>query len=466
MEDSTKQHLESSDTTQAPSDYTSGSIIKSIISMGAPSMLGFMATHIYSMVDTWWVSQLPGSESAVAGLVVFNNIMWFFGSINVMVGSGSVAIISRRYGEKRFDLAEKAIKETFLMKFIAGALFGALGVMFLTQVVTLAGATGPMQAFSVAYGGIMFWGMPFAFVAFSVFTALRGIANPKLAMSVMLASTGLNLILDPLLIFGYFGFPKLGIQGAAYASVVSYIMVVIVGVVILYGGFANVRLHFFSKTKLGIGTMWHMLRIGMPSWVAAATDSGMRLALTPLVALYGASVVAAYGIGLQVVGFGIMMVVGIGLGLSSLIGHTLGVGKIERARKTGNRALALAAGIMSVLGIIVYVFARQFAELYFADPETIRQTVGVLRVFAFGFPIWGVWIMLEGLFGGVGMNKPTMIVSLIQAFVLQIPVAFLLVKVYHTGPHALWVSVIVIAYISTIGFWLYYRRGTWLHAKV
>ncbi len=451
---------------KSTTDHTSGSIIKAIISMGAPSMLGFMATHIYTMVDTWWVSQLPGSQSAVAGLVVFNNIMWFFGSINVMVGAGSVAVISRRYGEKRFDLAEKAIKETFLMKFVAGALFGTLGLTFLTQFVTIAGATGQMQAYSVDYGAIMFWGMPFAFVAFSVFTALRSIANPKMAMNVMLASTALNLILDPILIFGYLGFPAMGIQGAAYASVISYIMVVIVGVIIFFGGFANLRLRLFSKTKLGLSTMWHMLRIGLPSWVSSATDSGMRLALTPLVALYGERVVAAYGIGLQVVGFGIMLVVGIGLGLSALIGHTIGVGKLERARKTGDRALALAASIMTILGIAVYVFARQFAELYFTDLETIRETVDILRVFAFGFPIWGVWIMLEGLFGGVGMNKPAMLVSLVQAFVLQIPMAYLLVKFYNASPHSLWISVILIAYVSTIGFWLYYRRGTWLHAKV
>ncbi len=434
--------------------------------MGAPSMLGFMATHIYTMVDTWWVSQLPGSESAVAGLVVFSNIMWFFGSINVMVGSGSVAIISRRYGEKQFDLVEKAIKETFLMKAVAGTIFGALGLFFLSEVVTLAGARGAMHSFSVSYGAIMFWGMPFAFVAFSSFTALRSIANPKMAMIVMLSSTALNLVLDPLLIFGYWGFPKLGIQGAAYASVISYVLVVLVGIFILYGGFANVRLHWFSKTRLSITTMWEMLRIGLPSWVAAATDSGMRLALTPLVALYGERVVAAYGIGLQVVGFGIMLVVGIGLGLSSLIGHTLGVGKIERARKTGDRALALAGGIMTVLAVLVYAFATQFAELYFTDPKTISETVTILQVFAFGFPIWGIWIMLEGIFGGVGMNKPTMIVSLIQAWALQIPVALLLVKVYDASPQDLWIATVAIAYVSSIGFWLYYRRGTWLHAKV
>ncbi len=466
MEESTKHEAEPSVADSIVPDYTSGSIIKSIISMGAPSMLGFMATHIYTMVDTWWVSQLPGSQSAVAGLVVFSNIMWFFGSINVMVGSGSVAIISRRYGEKRFDLAAKAIKETFLMKFAAGALFGVLGVVFLDQVVTLAGSTGAMHVFSVNYGGIMFWGMPFAFVAFSVFTALRSIANPKMAMSIMLGSTALNLILDPLLIFGYLGFPKLGIQGAAYASVIAYIAVVLTGLVILYGGFANLRLRLVSQAKLSFKTMWEMLRIGFPSWIASATDSGMRLALTPLVALYGERVVAAYGIGLQVVGFGIMLIVGIGLGLSSLIGHTLGAGKVERARQTGDRALALSAGIMTMLAVIVYLFAPQFAELYFTDTETIRETVAVLRVFAFGFPIWGVWIMLEGLFGGVGMNKPTMIVSLAQAWALQIPVAYYLVKINNAGPQALWISVVAIASVSTIGFWLYYRRGTWLQSKV
>ncbi|MCH7879217.1 MAG: MATE family efflux transporter [candidate division Zixibacteria bacterium] len=450
----------------SPADYTEGPIIRSIFIMGAPSMLGFLSTHIYTMVDTWWVSQLPQSESAVAGLAIFNNIMWFVGSVNMMIGAGSVAIISRRYGEKRYDLAEKSIKETFLLKFVVGALFAGLGLLFIDELVYLAGARGATLELSARYGSIMFWGMPAAFVAYSVFTALRSVANPQMAMVIMLASTVLNMALDPLLIFGYLGFPALGVEGAAIASVVSYSAVLVAGIILFVSGKANVRLHLRAREHINLRSMIEMIRIGAPAWVAGASDSGMRLALTPLIALYGDKVLASYAIGMQVVMLGMMIVVGIGLGLGALLGQTLGAGKIDRARKTGNQSIMLSTGLMTALGIVTYIFARDFAGLYFNDPQTINNTVTILRIFALAMPFWGVWIILESLYVGVGMNKPTMVISLIHAWALQVPLAYVLVKIMHSPIESVWISMGTITAVTAAVFLWYYSRGQWLAAKV
>lgn len=434
--------------------------------MGLPSMLGFVATHIYTMVDTWWVSQLPGSESAVAGLTIFANILWFLGSINMMVGAGSVAVISRRYGEKDLKRTELAIKETFLLKFVVGVVFGVIGLLFVSEFVSWVGGRGESLRLAVEYGETLLWAMPLAFVSFSVWTALRSVSNPQMAMFLMFSSTALNMILDPLLIFGYWGFPEMGIKGAALSSVISYAYIVLAGILLFVSGKANVRLNLFSGAKLRLTSMWEMIRIGAPAWAAGASDSGVRLVVIPLIASYGEAVVAAYGVAIQVVGLGIVIIVGAGLGVSSLIGQTLGAGKYVRARATGNRGLQLSTGAMAIFGLFVFLLAEQIARLYFSDPETIAISANLLKIFSIGFPFWGIWVFLENLYAGVGLNMPTMIASLVHAWVLRAPVAFVLVKVIGTEPPVVWTGLMLTSVVTAVLFYFYYRRGQWLEVEV
>jgi len=161
-----------------------------------------------------------------------------------------------------------------------------------------------------------------------------------------------------------------------------------------------------------------------------------------------------------------MIVVGIGLGLGALIGQTLGAGKIARARKTGNQSIMLSTGLMTALGIVTFIFAREFAGLYFDDPQTINNTVTILRIFALVMPFEGVWITLESVYVGVGMNKPTMVISLIHAWALQVPLVFVLVTIMSEPIESVWISMTTITAVTAVVFLWYYRRGAWLTVKV
>ena len=226
---------------------------------------------------------------------------------------------------------------------------------------------------------MMFLGMGFSICTYSVYTALRGVANPNLAMGLMLGSTILNVILDPLLIFGYLGFPKLGVMGAAIASVASYTITLLIGIAIFFTNKTNVKLHLRSKVPMSVATMAKIVKIGVPAWMGSLSFSGARLAIMPMVAIFGNSVIAAYGVGMTISAIGIAILVGVGLGLSSLIGHNLGAGKKERARKTADQAILLSIGIMLAVSAIVAYFARPIMALYFDNPETIQDKKSCLN---------------------------------------------------------------------------------------
>ncbi|UCC45363.1 MAG: MATE family efflux transporter [Candidatus Zixiibacteriota bacterium] len=453
-------------TRQGRADYTEGPIIGSILKMGLPSMFGFLSNNIYHLVDTWWVSRLPQGEMAVAALTFFNPILMVLFSFNMLIGPGSVAVISRRYGEKDYPRTEKAIKETLLLKLLCGFIFGLIGFVFIRDLMSWVGAAGEVLAMGVPYGQIWLLGLAVPYATYSIFTGMRGVANPNMAMFLMIGSNLFNLGLDPLLIFGYFGFPAWGIAGAAAASMISYTLTLTVGLILFYRGSTNVRLHFKGKAPISVASSLKIVRIGVPAWLASISWSSSRVLIISLIENFGTSVVAAYGVGIQIVSFGIMVVVGIGLGLSSLIGHNLGAEKIKRARQTGNQAILLGVGIMIVLGLFVFIFAGWIMGKFFEAPETIAHGVAILQIFAISFPAFGLFFMIEEIHMGVGLNTPMMIFEVILNWVLQVLPIWIAVTWLGWSPTAVWWIITGSLVVTSIAVYAYYRRGRWLTVKV
>ena len=452
--------------TKLRADYTEGSITGSIIKMGLPSMVGFLAQHIYHLVDTWWISRLPEKEAGVAALTFFGSIMWVLFTFNQLVGPGSVAIISRRYGEKEYDLTEKAIKESILLKLFFGLLLGISG-FFLTEKMLMAiGASGRSLEMGIEYGRIILLGMPVLYSTYTIFTAMRGVANPQMALAMMLTANILNMILDPILMFGYLGAPAMGIKGAAVASLISFGIAFFLGLALFYTDFTNVKLNIKGKCPISIPSMWIMLKIGVPNWLGELFFSGARMIITRMVAPFGTAVVAAYGVGNQVSSFGISILIGIGLGLSALIGHNVGSGKVERAKKIGDQAILIAVGIMTVFGLAVFIFAGDIIGLFFSSPETIERGLVMLRILSLGFPFIGVFVMIEQIHLGVGLNTPTMVINIINAWFLEVIPVYLFTVYFGFSEIAIWWIITNAIFIVAVMFYIYYRRGRWLTHKV
>ncbi|MCD6160841.1 MAG: MATE family efflux transporter [candidate division Zixibacteria bacterium] len=452
--------------TKQRTDYTEGSIFGSILKMGLPSMVGFLSHHIYHFADTWWVSRLPEKETGVAAITFLGSIIWVFFSFNQLVGPGSVAIISRRYGEKTYDLTEKAIKEAIVLKLFFGLIFGIIGYIFAGDILALIGAEGRVLEMGIQYGQIIFLGMPVMYATYSIFTGMRGVANPQMALYLMLGSNILNMLLDPIFMFGYFGFPALGIKGAAIASIISYVLTFALGIVLFYGDFTNVKLHFKGKESISIVSMWKMLKIGIPAWFGDLSFSSARLIIVKMVAPFGASVVAAYGVGNQVSAFGISILVGIGLGLSALIGHNLGGEKYERAKKIGDQAILLSVVIMLTLGLAVFTFSANIISLFFDNPQTISLGSEMLKILALGFPFIGLFLMVGQIHLGVGFNMPSMVLNIIHAWGLEIIPVYILTVHLGYSQNAIWWTITGAGLLTSMLFFIYYQRGRWLTYKI
>jgi len=215
-----------------------------------------------------------------------------------------------------------------------------------------------------------------------------------------------------------------------------------------------------------LARMWILIKIGIPSWLAEMSFSSSRLIITPMIAGFGTAVVAAYGVANQIMGLGFTLLVGVGLGLSALIGHTVGAGKIERAKKTGDKSVALAVGVMAVFGLVVFVFARQVLGIFFSNPETVGHGVNLLRIIALCMPFMGALMMIEYVHTGVGLNTPAMVINIINAWILQVAPIFVVREFFGGGELAVWWIMTSAGAVSACLFYAYYRRGRWLTARV
>jgi putative MATE family efflux protein len=447
-----------------PTDHTEGSIIKSILTMGLPSMIGFGAGNLYALIDTYWLSRL-GPEP-VAAITVLGPFLWVIHSANMIVGTGSVAIISRRYGEKDFQETEMSIKETIVLKWVVALFFGIIGFILTPIVLDILGASEDVMEIGTVYGRIIFIGLGFNFATYSVFTAMRGVANPNLAMILMISLSGLNIALDPIMIFGWGIIPAMGVAGAAWASVISYALAFIVGMIFFYTGGTNIRLRLKNSRPLRWSTMWKILKIGVPAGIGSVSFAGARLVVMPMITVFGTGVVAAYGVSQQISHIGIMLLVGIGLGMSALIGHNLGAGKKARARETARQAMYLATGIMTFLGLLTFVFAYYIMRMFFEDPQIIEYGIDILRILALGFPLFGMHIMMENIYTGVGENRPPMFINILHAWIIEIPAIYITTRMLGFDQNAVWWSITGATVVSVSVFYMYFRNGKWLDVKV
>ncbi|MBU1699262.1 MAG: MATE family efflux transporter [Candidatus Eisenbacteria bacterium] len=427
-------------------------------------MIGFLALNIYDLADMFWVSRL--GVDRIAAITLFQSFQWVISSANQMIGTGSVAVISRRYGEGQAHRTEASIKETLILKWISGLVFGFIGFLVLPWVMHLIGARDEVLTMSIHYGRIMFIGLSVSFATFSLYTALRSVGNPKTSMFLMLSGAVLNLLLDPFLIFGWGPFPRLGLEGAAIASVLSHILTYIAGTVIFYGGFANVRLCFHNTEPLRWSSMRKILGISLPSAISSMSWSLGRLVIMPFIATFGIGVVAAYGMANRVVALGILLVVGLGLGVASLIGQILGAGLADRARQTAGLAMKTATYINVIFAAVVAVFAVKISGLFLHDPQLIAAGAEILRIQAISFPFFAAFIMMEEIYAGAGDTVPPMFFGILLEWILMIPVVIIGTRWLGFGPSGVWWSITLSVILATLFFFIHYRRGTWLTKKV
>jgi putative MATE family efflux protein len=441
-------------------DITEGNVLRNVLYMGVPSMIGFGAMTIYSLTDIYWVGRLGTAQ--VAALTMFAAIAWILGSTNQIIGTGSVALISRRYGEREYEATRDVIRQTLLLKFSLAAAMGVIGLIVVPFVIGFMSEDPAVRAFAVEYGNIYFYGLPFMFTSYTVYTALRGVGDAPKAMYIMLMSTALNVGLDPLLIFGL----NMGVAGAALATVISATCAVAVGLYVLSSGRTNISVPMLRRFHPRFAIMGQIMKIGIPAGINGLMRSLAHWYVTTLVATFGTLVVAAYGLSIRIMELGILFGVGLELGASAIVGQNLGAKKKDRAHEAVVKATLLVMTLTGALALIEFILAEQILGLFTTDAAVIATGVPLVRLLVIAQVMIAMHIVLGSAFYGSGNTWPPTIIAAIIEWGVQIPLILLAINVLKTTESGVWWSMFIAATVEVLLTFLWFQRGHWKHQEV
>jgi putative MATE family efflux protein len=439
-------------------------IMREVIRMGLPSMASFLLMSIYELINTFWLAKVGAVP--VAAITIYSAFLWVLTFPNQIIGAGSVAIISRRFGAGELLLTERAIKSTFYSKFIMGIGLGIVGLIITPWVMRLLGAEPDVAKMAVEYGIMQNIALGFSMTSFSVYTALRGIGRPAAGMWISVAGTVVNCAMDPLLIFGIGPFPELGVMGASISSALGYITVCVGGCYMLARESSPVRVNWFGGIKPSVEEMVKMFKIGFPAGINALSFAVMMSVRVKLFALFGTNAVALYGMSMKIMRVAVMVIVGLGLGTGALIGQYLGAKKLNYAWVSAMSSVQLAAASMLLAAIALCMFAPQIVRMFFSDPELLVPGILYVRTMAVGLPLIAIIIQCENAYTGAGMNIPPMIMGMTIDWAVIIPIMYISGITLNFGTFGMLVGWGVALAIGALILLTAIRRGSWLEHTV
>ncbi len=445
-------------------NLTEGSILKSLIALSIPIIFANILQTAYQLTDTFWVGRL--GTDAVAAVSISFPIIFLIISLGSGLAMAGTILVAQYKGKKDKKAIDHITSQTILMVVIISIILSAIGYFLSPFLIALTGAEAAIFSSAILYIKISFIGTIFVFTYMVFQSLMRGIGEVKTPMYIVLGTVLLNLILDPLFIFGYGFIPAFGVAGAAFATIGTQSLAAIIGIGLLLKGKLDIQLHI-NDLKPDWVLIKKMLKIGFPASMEQSTRALGMTAMTLLVISFGTLTVAAYGIGSRILSFIIIPAMGLSMATSTLVGQNIGAGKIERAEKITKLSALVGFVILTIGGVIMFWFAKQISAIFIpGEIETIRSSALFIKIMALTFGFIGVQMSLNGLFRGSGNTMISMVLSIVSLWVLRFPLAYVLSKYTALEEIGLWIAFPAANILAAIIMVIWFLKGTWKQKQV
>ena len=446
-----------------------GDLRKNLLRISLPTMFGFVLQAVYDIVDMIWVGRI--SAPAVAGITIFSTVFWLVSVLNEIIGSSSISLITQSYGKKDIERTQIVVEQTLTFKALVAIIAAVIMSIVLEPLLGFFTTDKEVLKAALDYGYIRMFFLPIMFSSYSVNTALRCLGDTKTPMKIMVVSSILNIVLDPLFMFEIIpgtnipGF-GMGVFGAALATVISTVVAFIIGFYILLKGNDKLKISFKGLFKLDWKIDKKLLTIGLPSGVEVLMRNLSGVAILKFVSSYGTNTVAAAGIGTRLFSFTFTPIIGIVMGASTIVGQALGAEDLERATDTSKFAAVINMIMMSIVATISIIFPDKIMKIFIEEPEVIKIGIPMIKLLTPSLILAGWAMGLGSVFTGSGHNTPFLMSSLISRWVVQVPVLFLATKVLQLPVIYAWISFFLAEIAEVIIVLYHYNKGIWKTKRV
>lgn len=418
---------------------------KAIIKLSIPMMIGNLVQTLYNVVDGIWVAGLGSSALAAVGL--FMPFMMILSALAMGIGIGGGSAISRAIGAGSREKAGNAAGHTIVVGELIGISIALLMFPFLYSIFIIMGASPSISSLAAGYGRLIILASPLIFISSLGNAILRGEGDTKRAMYVMIASSLMNMVLDPIFIY----YLNLGVNGAAIATDISIAfsaLVIIYWLVFKKDTYVQFNLKHFSHdwkiTK-------EILRVGIPSSLAQITMSFTMIILSAIVIMAGGDYgMAVFSGGWRIVMLAVVPLFGIASAVISVTGAAYGAGDAEKLKTAYLYAVKVGTLIGLVTGSAAGIFAPQLAYIFsYSSPSLEKGIVEFLRYVVFYFPGIASGMLTSSMFRGVGKGSYSLAITLLRAFGLQILLAYIFGILLLHALAGVWIGIVVANIIAS-----------------
>jgi MATE family, multidrug efflux pump len=435
------------------------SLYRTLIRLAIPIMLNNLLQMLLNLADTFYLGKL-GAAAVSAPTISFNFIFFLvvFGMSFGMAGTTLIAQSKGKGDQKKIDFY---LGQATTVLMAMSIMISAIGLIFGTSILRLMQVPAEAFEYTRQYMSIIFAGMPAMFLVFVLRSALQGVGNSVTPLVVQAIAIGLNLILDPLVIFGIGPFPRLEVAGAAYATVFSRSVAAVIAVGILVRGRRGVRLRL-RNLKPNWPAIKRLASIGLPASIGQGLSALGFTVLQGLVNTFGVAVVAAFGVGNRIVGLFNMPALGFSQATTSLVGQQLGAKRKDRAITVVKQSVLTVAVFILVGMTVMFFFGSSFVRFFVDDPEVIQYGATMFRIISMSVVLFAMFTVAIGAFQGGGDTRPIMFLNIGRLWGVRLPVAYLLAIVLNMGPDGIWWAMFVSNLATAAAGFLILRRGRWL----
>ncbi len=437
-------------------DLTKGSIWKTLFILAAPLVFGMAMQTLFNIVDTIFIGML-GPEELAAVSVTFP-VVFIFIAIASGLMVGSTALVSQAIGAKNNKRASNIAEHSIILSLIAGVLIAICGILFSRPLFEFMGAGSDIIILTMQYINFIFVGFVFLFIGFIAQGVIQAGGDTTTPTRNLFISVVLNIILDPIFIFGFGPVPAMGLMGAAIATVLARSVGAFLNMFHIFAGKAAVRMNM-KEFKADFSIIKRIIVVGLPSSVSHSINSVGMILLMSLVGVFGTSAIAAFGVGMRLESLAILPIIGLSSAVIPMVGQNLGAGNLKRARKTSVTATYAVIAFMAVFSLLWFFIPEIIFSPFSSDPDVLLIGAHYLQTIAFGYIFFGLLVIISGAFQGAGKTNLSLYVNLIR-WIFVIGIAYALVT--GMGLTGIWLGFpignLLGAILAVILFW----SGLWL----
>lgn len=435
-------------------------IVYSLISLAIPAVGSSLFYVIFEIVDMYWVGRLGANP--VAALSAASFFIWMLRALAQTVATGVIATVSRNVGRNDKTAFLRTAVHAFTSTFVFTCALIVILAPLIPHLFRWIRLEQEIASLAAEYAGVFLSGLLFVYLLVTTEHILRGSGNTKIPMIVIGSALLLNAVLDPVFIFHF----KMGLRGAAYATILAHFIGSLVIIIVLLRKYPELR---SQRVHLSSGFFrdyfFPFIRIGTPIALSGASFSVIYLVLSGIISIHGNAPLAALGIGHRLEAFPFFVAFGFSMATATMVGQNLGAEQPEKAKASALTTLGITSLILLIVSLIFFFFGDTLYDFFISDPEVKRHGVNYIRIIAIFEVFLAPEVVLEGAFSGAGDTRPPLLVIFPATF-LRIPLSYLFSVVLGFGVTAIWFVISITTFIKGTALFFWFNTNRWMKTRV